>query len=318
MAASLRMRILVTGAGGCVGRQVVGRLADHTVIAIDRYAENVPALPHVIPLVGDLCDRRVLSVALAEGCDAVVHLATVPGGAAEEAAERAWRVNVDGTMMVAGMASEVGRQPRFVFASSIAVFGERLPATVDDATTPAPTMLYGAHKAMMELWLAALTRRRELDAISVRLPGIVARSGMSAGLKSAFLSDLFHATREGRSFLIPVSPEATCWLQSVECAAENICHAIFADMKRAPACRAVTLPATRTRVNELVAEVAAQTRACPGSVSYVPDEKLESTFGRYPPLATPCADALGFVADGSLGLLVSNALAALGTGADLR
>ena len=37
---------------------------------------------------------------------------------------------------------------RAVYASSIAVFGDPLPAAVDDSTPLSPKMIYAGHKAM--------------------------------------------------------------------------------------------------------------------------------------------------------------------------
>ena len=70
-----------------------------------------------------------------------------------------------------------------------AAFGEPFPASVDDSTPLRPKSFYGAHKALMEQWLATLSRRGELDAISLRLSGVVARPRGPSGMKSAFLSD---------------------------------------------------------------------------------------------------------------------------------
>lgn len=302
------MRIVVTGAGGFIGRQLVRRLADRTVVAIDYEASRIPDLPHVIPLAGDLCDTRILSAATAEGCDAVVHLATVPGGAAEQDPELARRVNIEATMALAATAALSRSAPRFVFASSIAVLGDRLPAVVDDDTPLSPAMLYGAHKTMMEQWLATLTRRGELDAVSLRLSGVVARPRGPSGLKSAYLSDVFHALRAGEPFVVPVSPEATTWVTSIDCAVFNLVHALSANLTSMPASRAVTLPALRVRMTDLVEEIATQSGVLADSVSYQPDQQLEAGFGAYPLLQTPAAEALGFVHDGDIESLVRSAL----------
>ena len=302
------MRIVVTGAGGFVGRRLVRELADHDVVALDNVPGEIPALPNVTPVVGDLCDSGVQAAMFAAGCDAVVHLATVPGGSAEENPELAWRVNVDATMKLADAASRAGKQPRFVFASSIAVFGGNLPASVDDTTPLSPQLLYGAHKAMLEQWLATLSRRGEIDAISLRLSGVVARPRGPSGMKSAFMSDVFHSLNAGEGFVMPVSADATVWLTSVECAVGNLVRALTVDLTNAPGDCAVTLPALRVHADKLVEEIALQTGTSADLVSYAADSALETAFGALPALITPAAESLGFSNDGDLPTLVARTL----------
>ncbi|MEO5640670.1 MAG: NAD-dependent epimerase/dehydratase family protein [Sphingomicrobium sp.] len=303
------MRIIVTGVGGFVGRALVERLVPvHEVVGID----TAPMPAGCRAVIGDLTDRAVLDAAFEGGCDAVVHLATVPGGAAEADPALARRINLDATFDLADGASAAGCG-RFLFASSIAVFGDPLPDHVDDDTPLAPRLLYGAHKAIAEAWLATLSRRGSLDALSLRLPGIVARPRGSATMKSAFMSDLFHALRAGERFTVPVSPGATMWLMSRARLVDNLVLALDLDAAQLPNDRAVTLPALRVSMASLVAEIAAQAGADAGLVDYAPDAALEAAFGAQPPLETPRADARGLIHDGSLAHLVANVLADLST-----
>lgn len=302
------MRIVVTGAGGFVGSRLIRGLVEHEVVALDNLPSGIPDLPNVTAVVGDLCDSTVQAAAIADGCDVVVHLATVPGGAAEDNPELARRVNLDGTMRLVETAARVGNQPRFVFASSIAVFGGSLPNRVDDTTPLSPQLLYGAHKAMMEQWLATLSRRREIDAISLRLSGVVARPTGPSGMKSAFMSEVFHALKAREECVIPVSANATVWLMSVDKAVGNFLGALTAEYASLAAGCAVTLPALRVRIGDLVEEIAQQTDASTELVSYSPDAALEAAFGALPELSTPAAERLGFSHDGDLPALVARTL----------
>jgi D-erythronate 2-dehydrogenase len=127
-------------------------------------------------------------------------------------------------------------------------------------------------------------------------------------MKSAFMSDLFHALRSGQSFICPVSEGATIWAQSVRQCATNLVHALTMDAALMPVTRVVTLPAQRITMGALAAEIARQTGASIDLVSYVPDAALETGFGAQPPLATPAAEHAGFAHDGDLATLVANAL----------
>jgi len=49
----------------------------------------------------------------------------------------------------------------------------------------------------------------ENDGVSLRLPGILACPVGDVTMKSAFMSNLFHALKAGEEFICPVSSEAT-------------------------------------------------------------------------------------------------------------
>jgi nucleoside-diphosphate-sugar epimerase len=303
------MTIIVTGAGGFVGRQLIARLlaAGKSVVGMDTQASGIAEGARAV--IGDICSADIRAEAFRDGCTALVHLATVPGGAAEADPAASRRVNIDAMYDLLESAKAAGSKPRVIYASSIAVFGDPLPAAgVDDSTPLAPKMVYGGHKAMMETAISMMHNRGEITGISVRLPGILARPKGPSGMKSAFMSDLFHALRAGEAFICPVSEGATIWAQSVKQCAINLEHALDMDASLMPVTRVVTLPAQRITMGALAAEIAQQTGASTSLVSYRPDPALEAGFGAQPPLATPAAEKAGFAHDGDLATLVANAL----------
>jgi len=306
------MKVMVTGAGGFVGRELLRQLStqeDLEVVALDATLGGVPAWPRLQRVEGDLADAAVRAAAVGQGIDALVHLAAVPGGAAEADPAASRRVNINATFDLFADVARAGCRPRIVFASTIAVFGEPLPAAgVDDATALAPRLIYGAHKAMAEIELATLTRRGAVDGLALRLPGIIARPRGPSGMKSAFMSEVFHALAAGEPLVSPVSAQATMWLMSVQQVARNLVHALFVEGGRLPANRACTLPALQVPWAGMVDAVLSRTGAAASLVSWAPDAALEAAFGAYPPLATPAADLAGFSHDGDLATLVGRAL----------
>ncbi|MDE1915325.1 MAG: NAD-dependent epimerase/dehydratase family protein [Sphingomonadales bacterium] len=308
------MPIIVTGAGGFVGRHIVARLIaqGQPVVAVDKAAAGIPLGARVVA--GDLGDADVRAAALSQGCAAVIHLATVPGGAAEADPVASRRINVDAMYDLLLEAAAAGTKPRFIYASSIAVLGDPLPPMVDDATPLVPRMIYGGHKAMMEHAVAMFTARGAIEGVSLRLPGILARPRGPSGMKSAFMSNLFHALKAGQTFVCPVSAAGTIWAESLACVADNFIHALAVDPALLPRARAVTLPALRVTMGDLAGEVARQCRVSPDQVSYEPDAALEAGFAAQPPLTTSAADHAGFVHDGNLANLVSSALKTLDEG----
>ena len=139
---------------------------------------------------------------------------------------------------------------------------------------------------------------------------LVARPGQGFGLKSAFLSDVFHAGLAQRPIRLPVSDAATMWLMSGQCAADNLARALLLPAASMPCNGTLTLPALRVRMSELVGAIARHTGHAP-QVDYAPDPLIERDFGAYPPLRTPDASVLGLAHDDDLDRLVAAAMESL-------
>ena len=302
------MRIVVSGAGGFVGCHVLAELAGHDVIAADLNLEQIPDASNITKVSGDLQDPDTLREMFQKGCDAVIHLATVPGGAAEANPALAKSVNIDGTMALIAKAIETSDCPRLVFASSIAVFGKLPPEPISDEVPTAPTMIYGVQKLMMEQWIATLSRRGAIKGLSLRLPGIVARPRSPSGMKSAFLSDLFHALRDNEDYTMPVSVDATSWLCSVQVAAKNIVMAALSDDCHLAESAPLLTPTLNVKMIDLENEIRRQFGSTESQITYEPDHGIQSIFGEHPDVLTPKACGLGYLSDNTLETLVKNAV----------
>ena len=313
------MHVLITGAGGFVGSHLVRRLLAEDaalgqplerLILLDQWFDENRVDPRVEQHAGSMTDGELIRRVLADGVDVVFHLASVPGGLAERNYELGRQVNLDATLQLLEQLRGQPRPPRFIFASSVAVYGDPLPARVDDATLPKPTLTYGAHKLIGEILLADFSRRGWIDGIALRLPGIVARPPESSGLLSAFMSDMFWRLAAGEPFTCPVSPQAVAWWMSVRCCVDNLLHAAKLTPKQRRTARAIPLPVLRLTIAELVdalARVYGEDRR--ELVRYEPNEALEAGFGRYPPLDASMAEALGFRHDGTIEELIRDAMA---------
>jgi len=304
--------ILVTGAGGFIGRTLTQRLlgaqggAPGQVTLVDIDLSHAP--PEARRIEADLASPGILDQALDPLPRLVIHLASAPSAASEARPELSRAVNLDATLALFDRLAKAERPSRLVYASSIAALGSRFRSAVDDDTPPRPSLTYGAHKLMAETALADWSRRGRLDGIALRLPGIVARPAQAGGFGSGFWSDVFHALVRGEPYAAPVGPEAMAWLMSVGACVENLLHAAELQPSSLGPIRAFTLPALHVRMADLLAEIALQTSRRADLVSFAPQPELETQFGRYPPLATPGADALGFRHDQSLGELVNQVL----------
>lgn len=300
------MKIAVIGAGGFVGGQVAKILSG--LENIDRIAlvDRAPARPVAKGqvLTGDFNDPAIRDAAL-DGADAVICLAAILGGAAEQDYALARRVNVDATLdLIDHLRGKA--DTRFVFASTIAAYAKPMPDPVTDATPLGPTMVYGAQKVMIEVALSNFAAKGWLDAVSLRPSGVMARDGADAALKTAFMSRLFWCVKRGQDITLPVAEDSRTWLTSVQNVAANFVHgALVPDLG---ANRAFTLPALALTFGELVAALRRRFPDSPSRVTFEPDPAIVALFGSYPRLITETADRLGFTRDADADALVANAM----------
>lgn len=319
------MRVIITGAAGFVGSGLAAHLRKNPA-ALGRPIESLVLADLSQPVAesggrgddrverhcGDLTDAGFLDQLLREPVDCFFHLASVPGAAAEKDPALGWSMNLAMPIALAqrlAAQGKAGRAPRVVFASSIAVYGPLGPAAVDEDHVAQPALSYGAHKLMTEILLADLSRRGEIDARSLRLPGIVARPVSDSGHGSAFMSLLFHKAAAGEAYICPVSREATCWWMSREVCIGNLLHAARLDTAAVPAACVWQLPALHAAVGDVVGALESQLGARKlAKFSCQPNDAIEALFGRLPPLSAPRARDAGFFSDGDPSRLVANVI----------
>lgn len=308
------MTTLVTGANGFVGRALCRRLLANSAegkrfVFVDTRFDETHKDSRVEYITGSIADSGLWNNAIGHTVDTVYHLASVPGGLAERDYELGRKVNLDATLTLLDKLRALGTTPRLVFASSIAVYGAELTVEVNESTQLQPALSYGTHKLMAEAFINDFARRGWVDGISLRLPGIVARPPEPSGLLSAFMSDVFWSLADGREFVCPVSEQSVAWWMSLELCVDNLCHAGVLNTQAIGKDRALPLPVLRVTMQELVdrlvARLGSDKRAL---VSYRPNEKLESVFGRFPPLNAHRSEALGFQHDGSVDALIGRVL----------
>ena len=313
--------VVVTGANGFVGqvltRQLLlngldGQAVSHLTLVDLAFDEQHPDT-RVRQVAGSIADAAVRANAYAMPVDVVFHLASVPGGAAEKNYALGRSINLDATVGLLedlrGQADLAGAAPRFVFASTVAVYGESLPAVVDETTLPAPALSYGAHKLACEYLVADATRKSWVQGCSLRLPGVVARPGTGEGLMSAFMSQLFWKLAAGEPITVPVSPSGIAWWISADACIGNLLKAAQLEPGSLNAQRSYQMPAlhlTMAQVFDALADRFGPDRRA--LVSYAPDPLIERLFAQYPPLHTPAAERLGFRHDGSVAQLVEAAM----------
>lgn len=166
-------RVIVTGANGFVGSNIVSALAQGgwLVSALDREFDN-PAVAtwhtdRVALLRASCADMPSIRA------DALVHAAFVTATPAErrESPEDNLRANIEPLLQVMEYAEAEGI-PRSVFISSNAVFCHTPATLVDETRPPGPLGVYGLAKTMMEHTVDTMRRAEGRDMVCARLGGV--------------------------------------------------------------------------------------------------------------------------------------------------
>jgi nucleoside-diphosphate-sugar epimerase len=259
----------------------------------------------------------VAAAAITPDTDSVFHLAAVVSGQAEADFDLGMRVNLDATRLMLDRCRALPTPPKFVFASSIAVFGGRLPDPVPDDAPLTPHSSYGTQKVIGELLVADLSRRGALDGRSLRLPTVTVRPGLPNRAASSFASGIIREPLAGVEAICPVAPGTRMWVQSPVAVIENLLVGHEAPAAAFAASRSVNVPGISVAVGDMVAalrEVAGD--AVADRVRWQLDPAVDRIVSTWPAaLAAEHGRALGMRADRDFAAIVRAYIGDLTAGA---
>jgi nucleoside-diphosphate-sugar epimerase len=261
------MRIVITGGAGFLGVRLARELLSRETLTdargVARPLREVVLLDVVPPpdlgdsrvraATGDLADPGVIERAVSADTDSIFHLAAVVSGQAEADFDIGMRVNLDATRLLLERCRRLAAPPKFVFASSLAVFGGPLPDPVPDDAPLTPQASYGTQKAIGELLVYDMTRKGFIDGRSLRLPTVTVRPGKPNKAASSFASGIIREPLAGIDAICPVARSTKMWVTSPRTVIANIVKGHEVPASAFGHTRSVNVPGILVPVEAMVA-----------------------------------------------------------------
>lgn len=257
------MHILITGAAGFIGQILTKKLLNdptHTLTLTDIHE---PPIPHdvkhpenVQTITADLLTSTGADSVISSTLDAVYAFHGIMSSGAEADFDLGMRVNVDATRNLLESVRRTCRPGvvRVIYASSQAVYGQPLPAVVDDSVTPTPQSSYGAEKVICETLVNEYTRRGFVNGFVLRFPTISVRPGKPTAAASSFLSGMIREPLAGKECVVPVEDRGfKSWLCSPRTLVWNLLHTLTLERDALPAhIRQINVPGICVSVQDMM------------------------------------------------------------------
>jgi nucleoside-diphosphate-sugar epimerase len=296
--------LLITGAGGEIGHGLIERIAEegaYSIVALDlKPLDPTLAAKCADVVVGSITDAPLIDRIGADyEIAGIFHLAAMLSTSGESAPETAHHVNVDGTINLlrlgTAQARRSGQDIRFIFPSSIAVYGLPSVAVKEEAGKITedqflePTTMYGVNKLYCEhlgryymhhyRQLAADRDTHHVDFRSIRFPGLISAFTVPSGGTSDYAPEMLHAAARGEEYNCFARPETRIPFMAMPDAIDGLMK-LFAAPKSALSTTVYNIGAFSPSAEE----VAAMTRqAFPDAkIGFQPDLRRQGILDTWP------------------------------------
>ncbi|GBU08930.1 UDP-glucose 4-epimerase [Gammaproteobacteria bacterium] len=302
------MNIIITGGAGFLGKNLAKGLLQNPNLKQLLLVDVTDASK---TLLDDLNDKRVqylcldlaqegsfekMMSALSERSlhrelDCIYHLAAVVSGQAEAEFELGMRVNFDITrnllegcrLIYQNMNKENKKPIKFIFSSSLAVFGGKLlPKQINAMTATTPSSSYGTQKAMCELLINDYSRKGFIDGLVLRLPTISVRPGKPNQAASSFVSGIIREPLKGEKAICPVNTDLQVWISSPDTVIKNFIHALTLKTDGLTY-RTINLPGITVSIEQMIVALKSKTnQSIIDLIEHTPNEAIEKIVVSWP------------------------------------
>jgi threonine 3-dehydrogenase len=187
-------RILVTGASGQIGTELVLALARKygadRIIASDIKEQKFDDA--IFVMLDILNSQRIEEIFGDYNVREVYHLAAILSASGEWNPRKTWNVNLNALLALFDLCVKTNIE-RFFFPSSIAIYGGPTPKKQTPQHSAAiPSTVYGISKLTGELWSNYYYQRYGLDIRSLRYPGIISHVALPGGGTTDYAVEIFY------------------------------------------------------------------------------------------------------------------------------
>tara|TARA_X000001036_G_C20655838_1_gene796902 strand:- start:839 stop:1801 length:963 start_codon:yes stop_codon:yes gene_type:complete len=166
------MKVIITGGYGYLGSRLSLHLIDLgydvTIVAKQKKSLDNSSLAKIKTIIGDICQKTIVKRISSLKPDFIIHLVSLPQKESNENLRESFRVNTQSTWDLLSECHKNGLK-KFIYFSTIHVYGNLINSTIDEQQTPIPKDVYGVTHLLSENICNYFNEKTNVECINVRL-----------------------------------------------------------------------------------------------------------------------------------------------------